>query len=126
MEKREYNLKDLGAKINKKVPFEMQYDLGTGEDKSEFIATYMNDEMKSSVRIDSSPNVRLYESKGKTLMDITDSDANSDKYSYEGLTPHNAIYEKPKYVPDDLGTLVIDLNEDGSERLAITQFLREE
>ncbi len=118
-------LDELGEVITRGEPAEVLYGLGQGEERTECIFTYRAGGVEVVSRIDSSPLVKLYRAKDGILMDITDSNGSSDKYSYKGLRPNGAIFEQPTHPAYELGDLVINLRGDDSE-LAISQFFRSE
>ena len=83
--------------------------------------TYI-DQNRIADRIASSPLIKLYRANGGISMDITDSDRDANGYSYRNLRTQGTVFEQPTYNPDELGDLVINL-EDG-ERLTISQYSR--
>ncbi len=124
MKKRINKLEELGEMIRKRNPTEVLYDLGKGEEKTELLVTYIDENTKVTNRIASSPQIKLYSENNKTLMDISDSDNNADRYFYKNLTPCNATFESPTHPPYELGDLAVDLGE--GKLLGISQYLRAE
>ena len=124
MTKRVNRLEELGEIIREGKPAKVLYDLGKGKERTEALVTYIDGDSKIVNRIASSPLIRLYEDNGGISMDITDSDKNADVYSYKGLRPHGAVFEKPVHTPYELGNLVIDLED--SRKLAISPYARAE
>lgn len=124
MIKRVSRLEELGEIIREREPTEVLYDLGKGEERTELLVTHINEKSSITNRIASSPLIKLYGDNGEILMDITDSNRNTDGYSYRGLRPRGAVFEPPAHPPDELGDLVIDL--DKGEKLAISQYARVE
>ena len=117
-------LEDLGERINSGTPAEILYDLGEGEKRTELLVSYIDKETNVSQRITSPPRISLRVANGRTLMDITDSDSNTDGYRYENLTPQGATYEEQEHPPYELGNLAIDLGE--GKRLGISPYFRSE
>ena len=122
-------LEELGEIIERGEPTEVLYDLGEGEERTELLVTYTDGSNNYSSRIASSPQIRLYEDESGTLMDITDSNENGDRYSYRNLRPLGAEFEMPSRPSDEsgydeLGNLTINL--EGGRQLGISQYAREE
>lgn len=124
MIKRVNSLEKLGKIINSGKSDKMIYDLGKGEERTEILVTYIDGNTRVSDRIDSSPLVQLSQTEEGISMDISDSNENSDGYSYKNLKPSNAIYEQPTHSPYELGDLVINLER--NKQLAISQYQRAE
>ena len=124
MTKRVNKLEILCEIIREGKPAEVLYDLGKGKERTEALVTYNDGNIETYNRITSSPLIKLSEDNGGISMDITDSDKNADVYSYKGLRPHGAVFEKPVHTPYELGNLVIDLED--SRKLAISPYARAE
>lgn len=124
MIKRVNRLEELGEIIGLGEPTEVLYDLGKGEGRTELLVTYIDGDSRTTNRIASSPQIRLYEDRKGTLMDITDSDKNSDGYAYRNLRPREAVFEQPNHPPHELGDLTVNL--EGGRILGISQYAREE
>ena len=111
-------LEELGEIIRRGQPAEVLYDLGEGEERTELLVTYIDGDSRTTNRIASSPQIRLYKDGGGTLMDITDPDENGDGYAYRNLRPRGAVFEQPNHPPHELGEpteVLYDLGE-GKER----------
>ena len=121
-------LEELGEIIERGQPVEVLYNLGEERERTELLVTYTDRENSITNRITSSQQIRLYEDKGVTLMDITDSDEVADRYSYNGLRPLGAEFEIPSRPSDELGYELGDLTVDleGGRQLGISQYAREE
>ena len=128
MIKRVNRLEELGEIIELGEPIEVLYDLGEGRERTELLVTYIDGNSRTTNRIVSSPQIRLYKNKSGTLMDITDSDEATDRYSYRGLRPLGAEFEMPSRPPDELGYELGDLeiNLGEGRQLGISQYAREE
>ncbi len=124
MIKRVNRLDELGEIIGFGEPTEVLYDLGEGKERTELLVTYIDGNSRTINRIASSPQVRLYKDKSGTLMDITDSDENADRYAYKNLRPLGTDFEQPTHPPYELGDLTVDLGE--GRQLGISQYAREE
>ena len=125
MIKRVNRLEELGEIIREREPTEVLYELGKeGKERTELLLTCIDGSSRITERIASSPLIKLYGDNGEILMDITDSDRNADVYSYRGLRPLGAVFEPPIHAPYELGDLIVDL--EGSRKLAISQYAREE
>ena len=116
-------LEDLGEIIERGEPAEVLYDLGKGEERTEVLMTHFGRNGKTVTRTASSPLITLSKDNGGISMDIIDSDRDANGYSYRNLRPQGAVFEQPTYKPDELGDLVINL-EDLGERLVISQYSR--
>jgi hypothetical protein len=118
-------LEELGAIIKREEPRTVLYDLGEGEERTELLVTSIDGDSRATNRIASSPQVTLYRSNSRTLMDITDSDKDADRYSYRNLKPQGTVFEPSTLTEepnDELGDLVIEL--EGNRQLAISQYRR--
>ena len=123
MEKREYNLQDLGAKINAKVPTEMVYDLGTGRDRSELIATYIGNGKRISIII---LGMLLWSCMPPQNDVITETLFRKVPAKYSGVNFVNHVYEKLEYldkfnyVYNGGGVAIGDINNDGLQDICFT------
>ncbi|HEA46164.1 MAG TPA: hypothetical protein ENH99_00055 [Candidatus Pacearchaeota archaeon] len=124
MIKRVNNLEELGEMIELGMPAEVLYDLGKGKERTELLVTSIDRESRMTNRIASSPLIRLHRDESGTLMDITDSDEDKDRYSYKNLRPLKADFEQPTHSPYELGDLTITL--EGGRQLGISQYARAE
>ena len=128
MIKRVNRLEELGGIIREGKPTEVLYDLGEGDERTELLVTHIDGSSRTTNRITSFPQIRIYRNEGRTLMDITDSDEAADRYSYNGLRPIGAEFETSSRPSDelgyDLGDLTVDL--EGGRQLGISQYARGE
>jgi len=121
-------LEELGNIVRKGEPTEVFYDLGEGRERTELLVTYIDGDSRTTNRIVSSPQIRLYEDNGAVSMDIADSDRNADGYSYMRLRPLGAEFEIPSRPSNELGYELGDLtiNLENGRQLGISQYVREE
>ena len=143
MIKRVDRLEGLAGVLGAGNPTKVSLDLGKRENEIGVLVTYVDadDERKNySARVESSPVFEIkYGANGETSMDITDSNGESlrdiddlngrtvevaNSYgivqdAFRNLKPEGrAIYENPTHKPDDLGTLIMPLENRGAVTLA--------
>jgi len=128
MQKRINDLETLGNAIREGESFETSYDLGEGRERTDLLVTLVKGETEQpeTYRIETTPQIRLYEEEGKLILDITDSDEGKTPY-FEGLRPNGKVElegPNPDYQGYDLGTLIVDIGDD--RQLAICQTQRPE
>lgn len=129
MIKRVNNPEELSNVMRDGYQGDVLYDLGEGEKRTELIVTHVDenlgeDRVIKSDRIASPLQIRMQRSEdGRMSMDFTHQ---KGKPLYENLRPKWAIYTAPNYPEYELGDLQINLNENGSKYLGITQFYRAE
>jgi len=129
MIKRVSKLEELGEAIRQGEPSEILYGLGEGETKTNLHFTYVDGKRILDQRTGAPPLITLKRVNGQTSVDIVDSDKDEDRYSYTNLTPHKVTFERPTVPEDDLGYLVMNLDEDEGEsgkKFIISEYRRRE
>jgi len=105
MIKRVNNLLGLGKFIMKGEPGEVEFDLGSGEEKTGLNVAHIKRSTSVGNRISSDPLFNFYYTASGFSMDLLDSDGG---HYYRNMKPVGVEYE-PSEGPGDRGTMVIRL-----------------